>query len=111
MNCFNGAYAFQAFPAHLKAMKKKIAELSAKEMDSTDRDAWVDYFCSEYEIDLVVMYPESKDIDISEKTVQEYNTWYQISRDEPKFFDSPVLRRPRSLRAAAKPAHHGRLRG
>ncbi|GAA0830467.1 hypothetical protein [Bifidobacterium pullorum] len=89
MNCFNGAYAFQAFPAHLKAMKKKIAELSAKEMDSTDRDAWVDYFCSEYEIDLVVMYPESKDIDISEKTVQEYNTWYQISRDEPKFFDRP----------------------
>lgn len=35
------------------------------------------------------MYPESKDIDISEKTVQEYNTWYQISRDEPKFFDRP----------------------
>lgn len=92
MNCFNGAYTFQAFPAHLEAMKKKIAGLSAKEMDSTDRDAWVDYFCSEYEIDLVVMYPDSKQIDVEEKTVQEYNTWFNISRDEPKFFDRPGYR-------------------
>lgn len=92
MNCFSGAYAFQVFPAHLNTMKKKIAELSAKEMDSTDRDAWVDYYCSEYEIDLVVMYPESKDIDIFEKTVQENNTWYQISGDEPEFFDRPGYR-------------------
>lgn len=92
MNCFSGAYAFQAFPAHLKAIKKKISKLSAKEMDSTDRDAWVDYFCTECEIDLVVMYPESKDIDIAEKTVQEYNTWFQISRNEPKFFDRPGYR-------------------
>ena len=82
-------------------MKKKIAELSAKEMDSTDRDAWVDYFCSEYEIDLVVMYPESKDIDISEKTVQEYNTWYQISRDEPKFSTDRVIRSRAKSRSPA----------
>lgn len=89
MDCFSGAYAFQAFPAHLETMKKKIAALSAKEMDSTDRSAWVDYFCSEYEIDLVVMYPDAKTIDLDEKTVQEYNTWSHFSPDEPRYFDRP----------------------
>lgn len=92
MNCFSDAYASQAFSAHLEATKKKISGLSAKEMDSTDRDAWVDYFCSECEIDPVVMYPDLKEIDIEEKVVQEYNTWFQISRDESKFFDRPGFR-------------------
>ena len=92
MQCFNGAHTFQAFPAHLKRMKEKVSGLSAQEMDKTDREAWIDYYCAEFQIDPIVMYPESKTVDIEEKVVQEYNTWSQVSRMEPKYFDRPGYR-------------------
>ena len=92
MQCFNGAHTFQAFPSHLKRMKEKVSGLSAQEMDNTDREAWIDYYCAEFQIDPIVMYPESKTVDIEEKVVQEYNAWSQVSRMEPKYFDRPGYR-------------------
>ena len=92
MQCFNGAHTSRAFPAHLESMKKKVAELSAQEMDKTDRDAWIDYFFAEFQIDPVVMYTEAKENDIEEKTVQEYNTWHPIDRRSPKYLDRPGYR-------------------
>ena len=70
-------------------MKAKIAGLSANEMDSTDRDAWIDYYCAQYELDPIVIYQECKENDIEEKTLQEYNTWYQFDRSERKYYDRP----------------------
>ncbi len=92
MQCFNGAHTSRAFPAHLESMKKKVAELSAQEMDKTDRDAWIDYFFAEFQIDPVVMYIGEKENDIEEKTVREYNTWHQIDRRSPKYLDRPGYR-------------------
>ena len=92
MQCFSGAHTFEAFPAHLNKMKAKVAGLSANEMDSTDRDAWVDYYCALFEIDPIVIYPECKEIDIEEKTLQEYNTWYHLDLSERKYFDRPGCR-------------------
>lgn len=89
MHCFNGAHTFQAFPAHLEQMKKKVAALSAQEMDKTDREAWIDYFCAEFQIEPIVMYPESKDIDIREQAVQEHNTWFYVGGMGPEYFDRP----------------------
>ena len=49
-------------------MKEKVSGLSAQEMDKTDREAWIDYYCAEFQIDPIVMYPESKTVDIEEKS-------------------------------------------
>lgn len=92
MQCFNGANTFQAFPAHLEQMKKKVAALSAQEMDKTDREAWIDYFYAEFQIEPIVMYLESKDIDIREQTVQAYNTWFRVGRMGPEYIDMPGYR-------------------
>ena len=52
-------------------------------MDKTDRDAWVGYFVSQYEIDCLTIYPESMQLELDEKTLQEYNHWSRMDPYEP----------------------------
>ncbi|WP_143117349.1 hypothetical protein [Denitrobacterium detoxificans] len=56
-------------------------------MDKTDRDAWIDYYVSQYEIDCLAIYPESMQLELDEKTLQEYNHWSRMDPSEPKYFD------------------------
>lgn len=89
MNCFDDNLASIAFEMHLDSIKASISKLQAQEMDRTDRDAWVDYYCSECEVDTVEIFPNSMEIDINEVTLQEYNSWYQLSRVAPKYVTRP----------------------
>ena len=89
MNCFDGNLASIAFEMHLDSIKASISKLQAQEMDRTDRDAWVDYYCSECEVDTVEIFPNSMEIDINEETLQEYNSWYQLSREAPQYVTRP----------------------
>ncbi len=94
-------------------MKEKVSGLSAQEMDKTDREAWIDYYCAEFQIDPIVMYPESKTVDIEEKIVQEYKRglrsagWAKILRQTglQGLPVSPLLRRPWTVRIATESAY------
>ena len=87
MKCFNGNDSYSIFEGLKHKLKESIRKLSADELDKTDRDEWLDYWIGQYEVELVTIYPETAEIDVSEKTVQTYNTWYQMDRTEPKYFD------------------------
>ena len=87
MKCFAGNLTVDVFKAHHARMRQEIASLSAEKMDKTDRDAWVDYFISQYEIDCLTIYPEKMQLELNEKTLQEYNHWSRMDPYEPKYFD------------------------
>ncbi len=87
MQCFNGNLTVDVFKAHHARMRQEIASLSAEKMDKTDRDAWVDYYVSQYEIDCLTIYPENMQLELDEKTLQEYNQWSRMDPYEPKYFD------------------------
>lgn len=57
MRCFNGNLTNDAFKAYQQQMREEVASLTAGKMDNTDRDAWVDYYCSKYEIECLTIYP------------------------------------------------------
>ena len=87
MKCFAGDLTVDVFKAHQARMRQEIASLSAEKMDKTDRDAWVDYYVSQYEIDCLTIYPENMQLELDEKTLQEYNHWSRMDLYEPKYFD------------------------
>ena len=87
MKCFNGNDSYSIFEGLKHKLKESIRKLSADELDKTNRDEWLDYWIGQYEVELVTIYPETAEIDVSEKTVQTYSTWYQMDRTEPKCFD------------------------
>lgn len=90
--CFCGTPTQEAFSARSAALKKEISGLSAQKMDQTDRDAWIDFFCSRYEIDCLELNPEAMEFDLSEKTVRVYNQWARFGPYEQKYFDKPGVR-------------------
>lgn len=92
MNCFNGEPTSHAFAARIKAAEAEISQLLDKDMDNTDRDAWVDYFCSKYEIDTLTIYQDSKEFDFCEKTLKEYNHWHRMMPYEPEYYSRPGIR-------------------
>ena len=87
MKCFAGNLTVDVFRAYHARMRQEIASLSAEKMDKTDRDAWVDYFVSQYEIDCLTIYPENMQLELDEKTLQEYNHWSRMDPYEPKYYD------------------------
>lgn len=92
MNCFSGELASSAFSERLKATKAQIAKLQDRDMDNTDRDAWVDYFCSQCEIDALTIYQASYEIDLEEKTLAEYNHWHRMLPYGPEHYARPGIR-------------------
>ena len=87
MQCFNGYLTADVFKGHLAKMRQEISSLSAEKMDKTDREAWVDYFVSHYQIDYLTIYRDSMQLDLGEKTLQEYNTWSRMDPYEPEYYD------------------------
>lgn len=91
VRCFNGAFTNDTFRAHLGKAKEQIARLTPKEMDKTSRDEWIDYFVDQYTIDPLVIYSNSMEIDIQERTVKKYNPWSQHNPYEPEYYEVPGI--------------------
>lgn len=91
-NCFNGNHAPSVFYAHGQRCREAISSLSSEKMDQTDREAWVDYFVSEYEIDMLDIHPEAMELEIKEKTIQVYNQWSRMIPYENEYIDQPGVR-------------------
>ena len=70
MQCFNGNSSHDIFESLKAQLKAKIAELKTEELDSTDRDAWIDYWENEYYCPLVTIYPNNAELDLNQQTVQ-----------------------------------------
>lgn len=64
-----------------------ISELKAEELDSTDRDAWVDYWENEYYCPPVELYPNNAEVSLDQQPVQQYNSWHHIAWDEPEYLE------------------------
>ena len=92
MQCFNGNLTIDVFKAHLAKMRQEVASLSPEKMDKTDRDAWVDYYVSKYQIDCLTIYPESMQMELDEKSLQEYNSWSRMDSYEPDYYNVPGVR-------------------
>ena len=92
MQCFNGNSSHDIFESLKAQLKAKIAELKTEELDSTDRDAWIDYWENEYYCPLVTIYPNNAELDLNQQTVQTYNSWHQVAWDEPEYFDVEGVR-------------------
>lgn len=90
--CFCGTPTQEAFSARSAEVKKEISGLPAQKMDQTDREAWIDFFCSKYEIDCLELYPEAREFDLSEKTVRVCNQWARFDPHAQKHFDKPGVR-------------------
>lgn len=94
MEFFNGPYLSEFFKSHLKTMRREVAALSPQEADKTDRDGWIDYFTSRYELDPLALYPDTLEIEqLAEKTVKRRNPWPGAAAlGEPEYFDVPGIR-------------------
>ena len=91
-HCFQGDLTSNAFLARGEQMSKEVSVLSAKGMDQTDRDAWIDYFVSKYAIEPLELYPDSIEIDFDEKTVRVYNPMARMLPYQSEYFDKPGIR-------------------
>ena len=87
MQCFNGNSSYSIFESLKARLKDDISKLKADDLDSTDRDEWVDYWENEYFCPPVVLYPDYAELDLNQQTVQAYNSWHQVAWDEPEYFD------------------------
>ena len=87
MQCFNGNSSYSIFESLKARLKDDISKLKAEELDSTDRDEWIDYWENEYFCPPVVLYPDHAELSLSQQTVQTYNSWHQVARDEPKYLN------------------------
>ncbi len=85
MKCFDRMDTHSVFAAIIRDMKNEVSGLEAKELDGTNREEWIDYFLSKYEIEPVVLYPDSCELDFHEKDVQRYNSWSQFGLNEPQY--------------------------
>lgn len=92
MLCFNGAFTSQAFENHTERMIKEIGSLTAKQIDKTDRDAWIDFYYSRYEIAPIEIHPETMRIDLQEQEVSVYNQWHMLTGRAPEYITCPGLR-------------------
>lgn len=101
MRCFNGNLTNDAFKAYQQQMREEVASLTAGKMDNTDRDAWVDYYCSKYEIECLTIYPDSAEFDLGEKKIQVYNQWSRMVPYEPEYYEVS------GFRATCKVAYTG----
>jgi|GEM_PF-7041351 len=61
MQRFNGILATEALKARLSDMQGEVGNLAVGKMDLTDRDSWVDYFVSRYEIDPLTIHSEVRE--------------------------------------------------
>lgn len=91
VRCFNDAFTNDAFRAHLGKAREQIARLTPKEMDKTSRDEWIDYFVDQYTIDPLVIYSDSMEIDVQERTVKKHNPWSQHCHYEPEYYEVPGI--------------------
>ena len=92
MELFNGNLTSFVFDAHLKKMKSEVGALSPERMDQTDRNGWVDYFVSEYEVSCLVIYADHVDPAMEEISVQEHNPWPVRSPYEREYYEVPGIR-------------------
>ena len=91
-HCFHGNLASDALRARGEQMKEAVSSLSAKRMDRTDRDAWVDYFVSKYEVEPLELYPDTIEIELDEKTVRVYNPMARMLPYQSEYVDRPGIR-------------------
>lgn len=103
-HCFQGNQATAAFQAHGERMKKAVAELSAKDMDQTDRDAWIDYFVSKYTVEPLELYPDTAEIDFKEKTVRVYNPMSRMLSYQNEYIDRPGIKATCSVAYTGDPS-------
>ncbi len=90
--CFQREQAAAAFKVRGEQMKKAVAELTAKRMDQTDRDAWIDFFVAEYAVEPLVLFPDNAEIDFSEKSVRVYNPMYRMMPYQQEYYDRPGIK-------------------
>lgn len=92
MQCFSGNDSRNIFENLKHQLKERIAELGPEELDSTDRNEWIDYWINQYEVDPVVIYPDNAELNLNEQPVEKYNTWHHIDWSEPEYFVVPGVK-------------------
>lgn len=92
MELFCGNPTSLVFDAHIKKMKGEIGSLPPERMDQTDRNGWVDYFASEYEINCLEIYVDHISPTMEEITVKERNPWPAISPNKKEYYEVPGIR-------------------
>lgn len=90
--CFSGNQATDVFRTRGAKMREAVAKLTAAKMNQTDRDAWVDYFVSEYMIEPLELYPDSIEIEFDEKAVRVYNPMAGILPYQSEYVDQPGIK-------------------
>lgn len=51
-------------------MLDEIVSLDASNMNETDREAWIDYFCSKFTIEYLIIHRDSIELDLVGKKVK-----------------------------------------
>lgn len=92
MQCFSGNDSCNIFENLKHQLKERIAELGPEELDSTDRNEWIDYWINQFEVDSVVIYPDNAELNLNEQPVEKYNTWHHIDWSEPEYFVVPGVK-------------------
>lgn len=92
MRCFEKCDTYNAINYWNKEVRERILKLSAREVDRTDREAWVDHFISEFEVIPVELYPDAREYALVEKVVKERNQWFRHFPDEKEYYDRPGVK-------------------
>lgn len=92
MRCFEKCSTHDAISQWNKQVRDQILKLADSEMSNTDREAWIDYFVSEFEVIPVALYPDAREYSFAEKTVKERNSWYGHFPNEKEYYDRPGIR-------------------
>ena len=87
MRLFNGERTEDYIKEIRSKIEREIEELSEEKITADSIDEWVNYFVSEYRIELIFVHENSVELDIKEVKIKKYNIFYEQHYSfEPEFF-------------------------
>lgn len=99
---FNDGFLTDVTSSQLQKLKDDIDNLSLDEMENTSKEAWINYFVSQYTLESLKLYPETMEITDLEDIKIEKVTW--ISRCS---FDPPETAEVQGVNVASKVGFSG----
>ena len=76
MRLFNGERTEDYIKEIRSKIEREIEELSEEKITADSIDEWVNYFVSEYRIELIFVHENSVELDIKEVKIKKYNIFY-----------------------------------
>ena len=87
MRLFNGERTEDYIKEIRSKIEREIEELSEEKITADSIDEWVNYFVSEYRIELIFVYENNVELDIKEVKIKKYNIFYEQHYSfEPEFY-------------------------